>query len=239
VVRRNNSCQSRLNDILGRSRNHVKLEAIRIKTLFEEIPQKIDVIFQADALPSLDKMLSADAPEFRVVPQQVRQTVDHDRAARVPVARMRAARQAIDRAGGDTLLVGRSEGFVAGAPDLDETIRRLKAYAAAGADCLYAPGIKTREEIAAIVQAVAPKPVNVLISGFNHQLSFSQVADLGVRRISVGSGLALAAWGAFSRAARSIQEDGSFELLSEGAKSADLNNLFSASNLIKTKRLQQ
>jgi len=79
------------------------------------------------------------------------------------VARIRAARQAIDRAGGDTLLVGRSEGFVAGAPDLDETIRRLKAYAAAGADCLYAPGIKTREEIAAIVQAVAPKPVNLVI----------------------------------------------------------------------------
>ena len=79
------------------------------------------------------------------------------------VARMRAARKAIDDAGGDTMLVGRSEGFVAGAPDLDETIRRLKAYAAAGADCLYAPGIKTREEIAAIVEAVAPKPLNLVI----------------------------------------------------------------------------
>ena len=104
------------------------------------------------------------------------------------VARVRAARRAIDRAGGDTLLVGRSEGFVAGAPDLDETIRRLKAYAAAGADCLYAPGIKAREQIAAIVAAVAPKPVNLVI-GAPIGLTVADVAALGVRRISLGCGL--------------------------------------------------
>ena len=127
------------------------------------------------------------------------------------VARVRAARQAIDRAGGDTLLVGRSEGFgQAGAPDLDETIRRLKAYAAAGADCLYAPGIKTREQIAAIVTAVAPKPVNLVI-GAPIGLTVADVAALGVRRISLGCGLA---------------RDGKFDGLAEAASWAELNHLF-------------
>jgi 2-methylisocitrate lyase-like PEP mutase family enzyme len=141
------------------------------------------------------------------------------------VARMRAARQAIDRAGGDTLLVGRSEGFVAGAPDLDETIRRLKAYAAAGADCLYAPGIKTREQIAAIVTAVAPKPVNLVI-GAPIGLTVADVAALGVRRISVGCGLARAAWGGFMRAVKLIAEDGEFDGLADAASWAELNRLF-------------
>jgi 2-methylisocitrate lyase-like PEP mutase family enzyme len=141
------------------------------------------------------------------------------------VARMRAARQAIDRAGGDTLLVGRSEGFVAGAPDLDETIRRLKAYAAAGADCLYAPGIKTREQIAAIVTAVAPKPVNLVI-GAPIGLTVADVAALGVRRISLGCGLARAAWGGFMRAASLIARDGKFDGLAEAASWAELNHLF-------------
>jgi 2-methylisocitrate lyase-like PEP mutase family enzyme len=141
------------------------------------------------------------------------------------VARMRAARQAIDRAGGDTLLVGRSEGFIAGAPDLDETIRRLKAYAAAGADCLYAPGIKTREQIAAIVTAVAPKPVNLVI-GAPIGLTVADVAALGVRRISLGCGLARAAWGGFMRAASLIARDGKFDGLAEAASWAELNRLF-------------
>jgi 2-methylisocitrate lyase-like PEP mutase family enzyme len=141
------------------------------------------------------------------------------------VARMRAARQAIDRAGGDTLLVGRSEGFVAGTPDLDETIRRLKAYAAAGADCLYAPGIKTREEIAAIVQAVAPKPVNLVI-GRPIGLTVAEAAALGVRRISLGCGLARAAWGGFMRAVSLIARDGKFDGLAEAASWAELNGFF-------------
>ena len=103
---------------------------------------------------------------------------------------------------------------------------RLAAYAEAGADCLYAPGVSDPNEIAQIVKTVAPKPVNVLVSGFNHQLSLSELADLGVRRISVGSGLALAAWGAFLRAAQEIKTNGTFNLLANNAASADLNELF-------------
>ncbi len=112
------------------------------------------------------------------------------------VARVRAARAAIDKAGGDVLLVGRAECFLLGRPDLDETIARLKAYANAGADCLYAPGIKTREQIAAVVKAVAPKPVNVLMSSGAQPLTVADLAALGVRRISVGGALARVAWGA-------------------------------------------
>src|SRR5262245_13784725 len=142
------------------------------------------------------------------------------------VARMKAARGAIDKAGGDVLLTGRSEGFIRGKPDLDETIRRLKAYADAGADCLYAPGISTREQIAAVVQAVAPKPVNLLI-GTPSQLTVKDCADLGVRRISVGGSLARAAWGGFIRAARQIMDAGSFNGFADAAPGAELNKAFS------------
>ncbi len=141
------------------------------------------------------------------------------------VARIRAARAAIDRAGGDVLLVGRTEGFIAGVPDLEEALRRLKAYAAAGADCLYAPGIRTREQIAAVVQAVAPKPVNLLIGGAIG-LTVKDAADLGVCRISVGGALARAAWGGFIRAARGLVE-GRFDAFADAASGADLNRLFS------------
>jgi len=143
------------------------------------------------------------------------------------IERTRAARSAIDASGARVVLTGRCEAWLVGDADpLRTALDRLVAYAEAGADCLYAPGIQAPDEIAQIVKAIAPKPVNLLISGFNHQLSFSQVADLGVRRISIGSGLALAAWGAFIRAACDIQTNGSFELLGEGAKSAQLNKLF-------------
>ena len=140
------------------------------------------------------------------------------------VARIRAARAAIDRSGGEVLLVGRSEGFIAGAPDLKETIRRLRAYASAGADCLYAPGIRTREEIAAVVDAVTPKPVNLLIGGAIG-LSVKDAAELGVRRISVGGALARAAWGGFIRAATGLAA-GSFEAFGDAASGAELNRLF-------------
>jgi 2-methylisocitrate lyase-like PEP mutase family enzyme len=144
------------------------------------------------------------------------------------IERIRAARSVIDSSGTRVVLTGRCEAWlVADADPLRTALNRLAGYAEAGADCLYAPGARTSDEIAQIVKAVSPKAVNVLVSGFNHQLSFSQVADLGVRRISVGSGLALAAWGAFIRAARDIEKDGSFEVLGEGAKSAELNKLFS------------
>lgn len=113
------------------------------------------------------------------------------------VERMSAARAAIDASGGDTLLVGRAENFFVGCPDLDDTLLRLTAYADAGADCLYAPGIKTREQISEAVAAVAPKPVNVLI-GWDSDLTLRDIADLGVRRVSVGGALARARHGAAS-----------------------------------------
>jgi len=140
------------------------------------------------------------------------------------VARIRAARDAIDRAGGDVLLVGRTEGFIRGAPDLAEAIRRLTAYAAAGADCLYAPGIHTREQIGAVVQAVAPKPVNLLIGG-SMGLTVRDAADLGVRRISVGGGLARAAWGGFIRAARGLAA-GTFDGFADAVSGTELNRFF-------------
>lgn len=145
------------------------------------------------------------------------------------VERIRAARSAIDSSGSSVVLTGRCEAWLVHDPDPFHTVLdRLVAYADAGADCLYAPGVSKPDEIAQIVKTVAPKPVNVLISGFNHQLSLSQLADLGVRRISVGSGLALAAWGTFLRAAQDIKTNGTFDLLANGAASGDLNKLFQA-----------
>ncbi len=141
------------------------------------------------------------------------------------VARIRAARAAIDRAGGEVLLAGRAECFLVGRPDLDETIRRLVAYAQAGADVLYAPGIRTRDQISAVVKAVTPKPVNVLM-GSATELTVRDLADLGVRRISVGGALARAAWGGFIRAAKEIAEAGRFDGFADAAPSADLNRLF-------------
>ncbi|HSW09130.1 MAG TPA: isocitrate lyase/phosphoenolpyruvate mutase family protein [Aquabacterium sp.] len=141
------------------------------------------------------------------------------------VERMRAARQAIDKAGGDTLLVGRAECFFVGRPDIDETIARLRAYAQAGADCLYAPGIRTREHIAAVVAAVAPKPLNLLI-GSASELTMADVASLGVRRVSVGGALARTAWGGFMRAARLIAEEGKFDGLANAASGAELDAFF-------------
>lgn len=139
--------------------------------------------------------------------------------------RVSAARTAIDATGGDTLLVGRAENFFVGQPDLDDTLLRLKAYADAGADCLYAPGIKTREQISAVVAAVAPKPVNVLI-GWNSDLTLQDLADLGVRRVSVGGALARAAWGGFLQAARLIAEQGRFDGFANAPSGAELNSLF-------------
>ncbi len=141
------------------------------------------------------------------------------------VERIRAARRAIDKEGGDTLLVGRAECFFVGRPNLDETIERLKAYANAGADCLYAPGISTRDQIAAVVTAVAPKPFNLLV-GSASELTVDEISALGVRRISVGGALARSAWGGFMRAARSIAEHGKFDEFASAASGRELNALF-------------
>jgi methylisocitrate lyase len=142
------------------------------------------------------------------------------------VERIRAARRAIDASGTGVLLTGRSEGFIVGRPDLAETVRRLIAYAEAGADCLYAPGIRTQAEIAAVVKALAPKPVNVLVGS-----DFTTVADLaqaGVRRISVGGALARAAWSGFLGAAREIAERGTFTRLAGAVPFAEINGSFSS-----------
>jgi 2-methylisocitrate lyase-like PEP mutase family enzyme len=142
----------------------------------------------------------------------------------VAVERIKAARRAIDETGGDTLLVGRAENFFAGVPDIDDAIARLKAYSAAGADCLYAPGIQTREQIVAVVAAVAPKPVNLLI-GSASDLSLDDVAKLGVRRVSVGGALARSAWAGFMRGAQSLVQ-GRFDGFQGAASGKELNALF-------------
>src|SRR5580658_9145469 len=144
------------------------------------------------------------------------------------VERLRAARKAIDKAGGDTLLVGRAECFLHGQTDLDHTIHRLKAYANAGADCLYAPGIRTAEQIRAVVAGAAPKPVNLLM-GWPGDLTVSQIADLGVRRISIGGALARAAWGGFMRAAKLIVEQGKFDGFANAASGSELDAFFRGS----------
>jgi 2-methylisocitrate lyase-like PEP mutase family enzyme len=141
------------------------------------------------------------------------------------LARLRAARRAIDEAGGDTLLVGRAENFILGRPDLADTLIRLKAYAEAGADCLYAPGIRTREHITAVVAAVAPKPVNLLV-GSTSEFSLDDIAAMGVRRISVGGALARAAWGGFLRAARTLAGSGRFDGFADATAGKELNTFF-------------
>jgi 2-methylisocitrate lyase-like PEP mutase family enzyme len=143
----------------------------------------------------------------------------------VAVERMKAARKAIDKAGGDTLLVGRAECFFVGRPQLDETIARLKAYADAGADCLYAPGIRTREQIAAVVAAVAPKPFNLLVGSVS-DLTMQDISGLGVRRVSVGGALARSAWGGFIRAAKMLATEGKFDAFADAASGQELNSLF-------------
>ena len=138
------------------------------------------------------------------------------------IDRIKAARDAIDRSG--VMLVGRCEAFLWGQSDLNLVIDRLQAYADAGADCLYAPGIKTREEITAVVKAVHPKPVNLLIGASG--LSLREAAELGVRRISVGGSLARMAWAGFMRAAREMAEQGTFTELAGGYPGGELNKLF-------------
>ncbi len=140
------------------------------------------------------------------------------------IDRIRAARLAIDESGSGVLLTGRSEGFIAGRPDLDETIRRLVAYAAAGADCVYAPGIRTPAEIAAVVAAVAPTPVNLLVNG--DFTTVAAAAALGVRRISVGGALARAAWTGFLEAAHELADHGTFGAMSQAVPSSELNRRF-------------
>lgn len=147
-------------------------------------------------------------------------------ALELAVDRVRAARAAIDASGTGVLLTGRSEGYIVGRPDIDETIRRLQAYSAAGAECLYAPGIRSTSDIRSVVEAVAPKPVNVLVSA--DFTTVGQLAALGVRRVSVGGALARVAWGAFLSAAGEISEHGTFTRLSAAAPSSVIEEGFTA-----------
>ena len=137
--------------------------------------------------------------------------------------RIRAAKEAIAASG--AMLVGRAEGFLVGRNDIDDVIRRLMAYADAGADCLYAPDIRERDHIRAVVEAVAPKPVNLLISAPGG-LTISDAAELGVRRVSVGGALTRAAWGGFARAAKELLDHGSFDGFSGATPFAELQKLF-------------
>lgn len=140
------------------------------------------------------------------------------------VERVRAARAALDGTEKKIVLTARSEGFIVGRPDLEETIKRLSAFAGAGADCLYAPGIRDKKEIAEVVAAVSPKPVNVLVG--NDFISVAELASLGVRRISVGGALARTAWGAFMRAAKEISAHGTFSAFGHAARFGEVNGLF-------------
>jgi 2-methylisocitrate lyase-like PEP mutase family enzyme len=143
------------------------------------------------------------------------------------VERIKAARQAIDASGIPVVLTGRCEAWLVGDPNaFGVSLERLTAYSEAGADCLYAPGVTDPREIEEIVKAVSPKPVNVLVSRPDPNMTVAKLADLGVRRISVGAALARVAWGSFMRAAQSIAATGSFDALGEAAASAELNRLF-------------
>lgn len=143
------------------------------------------------------------------------------------VHRLAAARAAIDATGEDVLLVGRAESFLYGGTDLDEVVERLRAYARAGADCVYAPGVSAPDQVGSLVRAVAPTPLNVLIGGSGGP-TVADVAAFGVRRVSVGGALARAAWGGFTRAARMLAAEGRFDAFADATSGADLNALFSA-----------
>jgi len=207
----------------------------------EEVLAHLREIAEATALPVNADFEAGFASDAAGVARNVRLAVDTGvagisiedstgnadtplRSIEVSIERMRAARKAIDDAGGETLLIGRAENFIVGRPDLDDAIARLKAYSEAGADCLYAPGIKTREQIAAVVKAVAPKPFNLLL-GFPTDLTLRDAQELGVRRISVGGALARSAWGGFMQAAKQIASEGRFDAFAQAASGMELNGL--------------
>jgi 2-methylisocitrate lyase-like PEP mutase family enzyme len=216
----------------GRADNHVSREAVlaHLRTIVQatDLPVNADFENGFGANPAEVAESVKQAVETGVAGLSIEDSTGDASAPVFPideaVARLTAARRAIDESGGDTLLIGRAENFIVGVPDLDDTLARLMAYAQAGADCLYAPGIQTAEQIEAVVAAVAPKPVNVLI-GANSPFTLDELARLGVRRVSVGGALARAAWGGFMRAAQSLAQ-GRFDGFGDAASGAQLNGLF-------------
>ena len=217
--------------------------------LLDEMLSHISEIVAATSLPVNADFLNGFADEPKDISTNVKLCIecgvaglsieDNSQNSAAPlyeeklaVDRIRAARETIDAFGVPVVLTGRCEAWLVKAPDpFRVAIDRLVAYAEAGADCLYAPGVQKPDQIVEIVKAVAPKPVNVLVAGFNRELTLSQLADLGVRRISVGSGLAAVAWGAFINAARSIATTGRFDdAFAKAVPTAELNETFSNRN---------
>ncbi len=215
----------------GRRDNHVPLDEVlaHVRTIAAAVDVPVNADFEGGYAVRPEDVASnvARAVDTGIAGLSIEDST-HDPtsplfAFDLAVARVRAARGAIDDSGTGVLLTGRSEGFIAGRPDLDETIRRLKAYAEAGADCLYAPGIREMGQIEAIVKAVAPRPVNVLAVP---SLSVTDLARAGVRRISVGGALARTAWTGFLAAAREIAQQGTFTAIGRAATGAEVNALF-------------
>ena len=217
---------------LGRPDNHVTLEEtlahLRLVSQAVDIPVNADFEggFASDPEQVAANVLAATATGVAGLSiedstgNSANPLYDFD----LSVERIRAARRAIDASGTGVLLTGRSEGFIVGRPDIRETIRRLTAYAGAGAECLYAPGIRSAADITAVVEAVSPRPVNVLVgSDFT---TVAELARLGVRRISTGGALARAAWTGFLEAAREIAVDGTFTGLARSTPFDQINDSF-------------
>jgi methylisocitrate lyase len=216
----------------GRADNHVTLE--QVLAHLRAITASVDVPFNADfeggfAVKPEDVGANvAAATATGIAGLSIEDSTGDDANPlfdfELAVERVRAARQAIDASGTRVLLTGRSEGFVAGQPDLKETVRRLTAYAEAGAECLFAPGLRSIDDIRTVVDAVAPRPVNVLVaSAFT---TVAELAQVGVRRISVGGALARAAWGAFYEAATEIREQGTFLRMAKPVPFKSMNDFF-------------
>lgn len=219
---------------MGRSDNHVTLEESldHLRAIAESVDVPVNADFEGgfSADPEGVAANVTDAATTGIAGLSIEDWTGNPEMPLYDLAqaveRIRAARQALDATKTGIVLTARSEGFIVGRPDLDETIRRLVAYAEAGADCLYAPGIRTAEQISAVVKAVAPKPVNVLVGG--DFTTAAALAAAGVRRISVGGALARAAWGGFLQAAREIAEHGTFTHLARATPFAEINQAFAA-----------
>ncbi len=217
---------------LGRRDNHVTLEEVlaHLRVMANAVDVPINADFEGGFTIEPDAVAAnvAAAATTGIAGLSIEDsTGDNDNPLfdfDLAVRRIKAARAALDQSGTGVLLVGRSEGFITGRPDLGETIRRLTAYSAAGADCLYAPGLKSMADIKAVVDAVAPKPVNVNVgSDFT---TFAELAAIGVRRISTGGALARAAWSGFITAANEIANHGTFAALGRAVPGAEVNGYF-------------
>lgn len=216
----------------GRSDNHVTLE--QALGCFRSIAESVDVpvngdfegafaIEPEDVIPNITLATQTGIAGVSIE-DSTGDVADPLFGFNLAVARVQAARKAIDDSGTRVVLTARTEGFIVGRPDLDETIRRLTAFAEAGADCLYAPGIRTREETQAVVKAVSPKPVNVLVG--TDFTTVQALADLGVRRISVGGALARTAWAGFLATAREIAQQGTFSGFTNAIPFAEIDGMF-------------